>query len=195
MSRVWVTGAAGTIGNRIVGLAERFASEHDVIGLSRNELDLMDATAIRARFDADRPDVIVHCAAKSRPVDCEREPEVARRVNVDATGLLAELAADRFMIYFSTDLVLDGAKGGYTEEAPPNPLHEYGRSKLAGEEQVARFSNHAILRTALNFGASLTGDRAFNEQMRLALESGKDFTLFEDEFRCPLSADVTARAT
>lgn len=194
MAKVWVTGAAGLIGNRIVRAAGQFGEQHDVVALARAELDLTDADAIRRRFEADQPDVIVHCAALSRPVDCEREPELARKVNEDATGLLAELAADRYLIYFSTDLVLDGTQGNYTEEHPPNPLHDYGQSKLAGERQVSRFSNHAILRTALNFGESLTGDRSFNEQMHQALRSGKDFTLFEDEYRCPLNADVTARA-
>jgi len=194
MATVWVTGAAGLIGNRIVRTAEIFAAKHDVVALTRAELDLTDVDAIRQRFDSDQPDVIVHCAAMSRPVDCVREPELARKVNADATGLMAELAADRFLIYFSTDLVLDGARGDYTEEHPPNPLHDYGRSKYAGEERVSRFSNHAILRTALNFGESITGDRSFNEQMRLALQGGKDFTLFEDEYRCPIAADVTARA-
>lgn len=194
MAKVWVTGAAGLIGNRIVRAAGQFGEQHDVVTLARAELDLTDADAIRRRFAAEQPDVIVHCAALSRPVDCEREPELARKVNEDATGLLAELAADRYLIYFSTDLVLDGAQGNYTEEYPPNPLHDYGRSKLAGEREVSRFSNHTILRTALNFGESLTGDRSFNEQMHQALQAGKDFTLFEDEYRCPLNADVTARA-
>lgn len=195
MARVWVTGAAGLIGNEIVRCAGQWATQHEVIPLTRTELELTDLDAIEVRFQADQPAAVIHCAAMSRPVDCAQQPELAHRVNVDATRRLAELFADRFLIYFSTDLVLDGAKGDYTEEDSPNPLHDYGRSKLAGEDVVRPFDNHAIVRTALNFGTSLTGDRSFNEQMRAQLQAGKDFTLFDDEYRCPLSAEVTARAT
>ncbi|MGB0580570.1 MAG: SDR family oxidoreductase [Limisphaerales bacterium] len=194
MAKVWVTGAAGLIGNEIVRGAGQWATDHEVIPITRTELDLTDLTAIESRFQADDPDAVIHCAAMSRPVDCAQQPELARRVNVDATGKLAELFADRFLLYFSTDLVLDGAKGDYTEEDPPNPLHDYGKSKLAGEEVVRPFDHHAIVRSALTFGTSLKGDRAFNEQMRGQLQAGQNFTLFDDEYRCPLNAEVTARA-
>lgn len=194
MAKVWVTGAAGLIGNEIVRSAGRWTAGHEIVPLTRAELELTDLDAIEARFRADQPDAVIHCAAISRPVDCAQSPELARRVNVEATRKLAELFADRFLLYFSTDLVLDGSKGNYIEEDPPNPLHDYGRSKLAGEDVVRAFDNHAIVRAALNFGCSLTGDRAFNEQMRAQLQAGQDFTLFDDEYRCPLSAEVTARA-
>jgi len=194
MRRVWVTGAAGLIGHTVVQSAARWAPGIEVIGLTRAELDLTDADAVAARFKADDPEAVIHCAAMSRPVDCERDPVAARRINVEATRQLAGLFADRFLLYLSTDLVLDGSKGNYTEEDPPNPLHEYGRTKLEGERAVAAFSEHAIIRCALNFGESIHHDRAFNEQMRRQLEAGKDFTLFDDEYRCPLHAEVTARA-
>jgi dTDP-4-dehydrorhamnose reductase len=53
---------------------------------------------------------------------------------------------------------------------------------------------HTIVRVALNAGMSLTGDRAFNEQMRMAWGAGKTLDLFTDEFRCVIPAAVTARA-
>lgn len=182
------------IGGEIVRSATRWCPGDEVIGLTRADFDLTHAAAVEDRFRRDNPDVIIHCAAMSRPVDCERNPELARCVNIDATRRLADLAADRCLIYLSTDLVLDGTKGGYTEEDPPNPLHLYGETKLAGEEAVRRYDGHVVVRTALNFGVSAGGDRSFNEQMRAALAAGRDFTLFEDEFRCPLAAEVTAQA-
>lgn len=194
MAKVWVTGAAGLIGGEIVRTAGRWSPEDEVIALTRKEVDLTDMTSIEQRFHADEPDVVIHCAAASRPVDCERDPETARLVNVAATRCLADLMADRCLVYLSTDLVLDGAKGNYTEEDPPHPLHAYGRTKLAGEAAVRRHDSHVVVRTALNFGVSQSGDRAFNEQMRAALAAGKDFTLFDDEYRCPLATEVTARA-
>lgn len=193
MSRVWVTGAAGLIGNTIVRCADRWAPGVEVIGLSRMDLDLTDSAAVLARFENEQPEAVIHCAAMSRPVDCQRDLAGARRVNVDVTRHLSELFADRYLIYLSTDLVLDGRKGDYIEEDQPNPLHDYGMTKLEGEHAVREHSNHTIIRTALNFGESIKHDRAFNEQMHLQLAAGKEFTLFEDEYRCPLHAEVTAR--
>jgi dTDP-4-dehydrorhamnose reductase len=194
MAKIWVTGAAGLIGGEVVRSAARWCPDDTVVGLTRADFDLTDPGAVERRFRQDDPDVIIHCAALSRPVDCELHPDLARRVNVLATRQLAELAAGRCLIYLSTDLVLDGAKGGYTEEDPANPLHLYGETKLAGEEAVRGHDEHLVVRTALNFGASASRDRGFNEQMRAALAAGRDFTLFEDEYRCPLATEVTARA-
>jgi dTDP-4-dehydrorhamnose reductase len=50
------------------------------------------------------------------------------------------------------------------------------------------------VRTSLNGGTSPTGNRGFNEQMRIAWRGGKPVTLFTDEFRCPIPAVVTAQA-
>lgn len=193
MAGIWVTGAGGLIGNAIVQAASQWAPFTAVIGLTRTDLDLTDFTALEQRFASDDPDAVIHCAAMSQPMDCMRDPEGASRVNVAVTRRLAELFADRFVLYFSTDLVLDGRKGQYTEEDPPKPLHHYGATKLAGEDSVCDFQNHAVLRTALNFGASIAGDRSFNERMRRQLQEGDEFTLFEDEYRSPLSVEVTAR--
>lgn len=193
MARVWVTGAAGLIGGELMRSVPEWCRDDEVIGLTRTDLDLKDHGAIERRFRKDDPEVVIHCAALSRPVDCERDPATARRVNVDATRLLADLAADRFLIYLSTDLVMDGRKGNYLEEDPPNPLHLYGETKLAGEECVRRYDQQVVLRAALNFGTSKSGDRSFNEQMHAALATGRDFTLFADEYRCPLATPVTVR--
>ncbi|MBG87257.1 MAG: NAD(P)-dependent oxidoreductase [Verrucomicrobiales bacterium] len=192
--KAWVTGAAGMIGSEIASSASKWAPDWEVRGLTRRDFSLLDFDAVTAAFKGDSPDVIVHCAAISRPVDCERDPHLARKTNVVATRHLAHLASDRFLIYLSTDLVYDGRKGDYIEEDPANPLHLYGETKLAGEDAVRQHQNHAVLRTALNFGASPRGNASFNEQMHSALAQGKNFQLFTDEYRCPISTTETARA-
>jgi dTDP-4-dehydrorhamnose reductase len=110
------------------------------------------------------------------------------------TASLAEMAAEIPFVFFSTDLVFDGQTGHYDETAPVNPLSVYAETKAEAERLVLRNPRHYVIRTSLNGGVSRTGDRGFNEQMRRAWASGRTLTLFIDEFRCPMAAQVTARA-
>ena len=189
----WVTGAGGLIGNYLVQTAPKFAPQWQVRALTRDKLDLLDFAAVRREFEKDRPQLVIHCAAISTIAGAQKDPNLARRVNIEATGLLAELAADGGFIFFSTDLVFDGRKGNYLEADTPNPLHLYGETKAAAEEIILKNPRHLVIRTSLNGGVSRTGNRGFNEQLRLALRSGKPMKLFTDEFRSPVPAAETAR--
>jgi dTDP-4-dehydrorhamnose reductase len=191
---VWITGAAGLIGNYLIQTAPRFAPGFGPVGLTRAQLDLTDFVAVQREFERQRPQLIIHSAAMSRSPACQENPRLARLTNVDATRNLAELAADLPFIFFSTDLVFDGQKGQYVEADAVNPLSVYAETKVAAEEVVRRHPRHLILRAGLNAGQSLTGDRAFDEQMLLAWQAGKVLDLFTDEYRCPIWAGVTARA-
>ncbi len=192
--RAWVTGAGGLIGHALVTVAPDTAPDWEVVALTRSRLDLTDATAVRATFAADQPGLIIHCAAITRIAECEADPDRARRVNVGITRQLCELASGSSFVLLSTDLVFDGSRGGYVETDRPNPLNLYAETKLAAEQVVRNNPRHTVVRTSLNGGVSPTGDRGFNEQLRLAWQAGRTVELFTDEFRSPLSARVTARA-
>jgi dTDP-4-dehydrorhamnose reductase len=175
-------------------MASVFAPAWNVRGLTRKDMDLTDPRAIRQVFCDLRPQLVIHCAAVSKTQVCQQEPELARKINVEATGMLAELAADVPFIFFSSDLVFDGRTGNYDESAPVNPLSLYAETKVAAERLVLVNPKHVVLRVALNGGISPTGDRGFNEEIRRAWKAGQTLTLFTDEFRSPLPAVVTARA-
>ena len=157
-------------------------------------LDLTDFDAVRRAFQSDSPQLIVHCAAVSTVAAAQSNPDLARRVNVDGTALLAGLAAQIPFVFFSTDLVFDGRKGNYAEADAVNPLHVYGETKLAAEQIVLKNPRHTVVRTSLNGGMSRAGNRGFNEDLRLAWHAGRMMNLFTDEFRCPIFAGETARA-
>ena len=196
MSRplAWITGAGGLIGSYLARTAPRFAAAWRVRGLTRNDLDLQNFEAVRREFQKDSPNLIVHCAALSKTQDCEKNPRLARELNVEVTKVLAELAVDIPFICFSSDLVFDGRQGFYDETAAVNPLGVYADTKIAAEKIVLANPNHSVVRTSLNGGISPTGDRGFNEQMRRAFREGEQLTLFTDEFRSPIPALATAQA-
>ncbi len=191
----WITGANGLIGNELVQAAPQLAPHWQVRALTRRDFDLLDFAALRREYLRDQPRLVIHCAAITVVADAQRQPELARRVNVEVTQQLAELAADAALVFFSTDLVFDGRQGNYRETDAPNPLHRYGETKLAAEQFIRQNPRHLIVRTTINGGGSPSGKRAFNEQLRQALRAaGPGMTLFTDEFRCPIPAVETARA-
>jgi len=194
MKHCWITGAGGLIGNYIVRSAPLLAPDWQVRGLTRSELDLADFSAVRRAFLEHKPELVIHCAAISKSPVCQADPALARKINVDATACLTELAAEIPFVFFSTDLVFDGRRGNYDEAAAVNPLSVYAETKVAAERLVLANPRHTVVRTSLNGGTSPTGDRGFNEEMRCAWSAGRVTKLFTDEFRCPIAASVTARA-
>lgn len=194
MKLAWITGAGGLIGSHLVATAGDHAPDWRVRALARPDLNLIDFAAVEREFRRDQPQLIIHCAAVSSVADAKANPELAHRVNVEATRLLAQLAENIPFVFFSTDLVFDGRQGNYRETDSPNPLHHYGETKAAAEQVVLGNPRHLVVRTSINGGTSKAGNRSFNEQLRLALQEGRGMTLFTDEFRSPIPVAVTIRA-
>jgi dTDP-4-dehydrorhamnose reductase len=107
--------------------------------------------------------------------------------------VLCEFAADIPLLFFSTDLVFDGAKGNYNESDAPNPLTVYAETKVAAEQIVLANPKHTVIRASLNAGRTARGN-AFNEQWLATWQRGEATKLFVDEFRSPIAAEITARA-
>ena len=170
--RIMVTGAEGMLGTEMVA---RLAREHDVIGVDVGDFDITDFAATEAAVARAKPDLVCHCAAYTDVDGCERDPDLAFRVNALGTWNVAaailamgtvpiERGAGSTerphrglspMIYISTDFVFDGEKGApYTEYDSPQPLGAYGASKLAGERHVRELvQRHFIVRTAWLYAA------------------------------------------
>jgi dTDP-4-dehydrorhamnose reductase len=187
----WITGAGGLIGNYLVKSAPPGWKARP---LTRADLELRNFGAVRSLFQHERPGAVIHCAAISKNPICDADPVLAKRVNFEATTDLSNIAKEVPFVFLSTDLVFDGQKGNYTESDPPNPLSIYAQTKSQAENAVLNNPKHTVVRTSLNAGHSPSGDRAFNEEMRAAFQAGRALNLFEDEFRCPIPAEVTAHA-
>lgn len=190
----WVTGAGGLIGSYLVRTAPRWAPSWETRRLTRQDLDVTDERAVRRLWRDRPPALVIHCAALSRTAACEGDPALAKRLNVGTTALLAELAADRPYVFFSSDQVFDGKKGWYVEADDINPVNVYGATKAAAELIVVKNPRHTVIRVALTAGTSPTGDRSFVEDMCLAAKRSGNLSLFTDEYRTPVPAAVVARA-
>lgn len=143
-------------------------AQHDVVGVvfSRTpkdgnvarvcvKCDLRDAAAIAALCAAERPDVVIHCAAERKPDVCDTDEAATLALNVDVSRNVAEAAkgAGAWLVALSTDYVFDGAAPPYNAASQPNPLSLYGRSKLLGEQAARAVLPHcAILRVGVLYG-------------------------------------------
>ncbi len=151
---VIVTGAGGLVG-RATRLA--FAAEgHRVTGLTHDDLDISDESAVREQIDSQSPDVVVNCAAWTDVDGCESDKERALKTNALGPELLALACRrlDALFITISTDYVFDGEKDGfYTQRDQPNPQSIYGLSKLEGERraQIA-WARTIVVRSGYIFG-------------------------------------------
>ena len=183
--RLLVTGAAGMLGHDVVAAAGR--AGHEVTALSRRELDVTDAAAVRAAVRAERPEVVVNCAAWTDVDGAETAEAEATRVNGDGAGHVAAAAAGNgaLVVHVSSDYVFGGtASEPYPESAPVSPTGAYGRSKLAGELAVAEAApgGHAIVRSSWLFGVH--GRNFVATMLRLAGERD-EVTVVDDQVGCP----------
>src|SRR4051812_45760010 len=133
MQNAWITGAGGLIGNYLARTAPR---DWLVRPLKRADLDITDYKAVAEKFRLNEPDLIIHCAAISKNPVCDADPQLAAKVNTEATANLARVAANVPFIFLSTDLVFDGKKGNYVESDEPNPLSVYAETKARAEKIV-----------------------------------------------------------
>ena len=108
----WITGANGLIGNYLVQAAPRFAPRWRVRALTRDQLDLLDADAVRREFQKDQPQLVIHCAAITVVADAQKNPALARRVNVEVDAICWQNWRRTFRSFsFPRIWFLTGAKG------------------------------------------------------------------------------------
>ncbi|MGC9360061.1 MAG: dTDP-4-dehydrorhamnose reductase [Anaerolineae bacterium] len=189
--RIAVTGSKGQLGKAIQALVPK----GDLLPMDLPEHDITDLVHTAASIRDFRPDVVIHTAAITDVDGCERDPDLAYRVNVIGTRnvAVAALQAGCPIAYISTDYVFDGAKTSpYREYDAPNPLSVYAQTKETGERVVRHHAPaHYVVRIAWLYGQ---GPRNFPQTvLRLARERGQ-MTMVTDEIGSPTYAHDVAEA-
>lgn len=181
-----LTGGNGQLGTELRHLLDENGLSY--VSTDAAELDITDADKTMDYITQLKPEVIFHCAAYTAVDKAEEEgKELDEKINVDGTKnvALAAKAVNAKLVYISTDYVFDGKKKDeeYQENDPTNPLNEYGRTKLLGEQAVQEIlEDYYIIRTSWVFG--IYGHNFVFTMQRLA-ETHDRLTVVNDQFGRP----------
>ncbi len=205
MDRLLVTGGSGLLGGNVAYWGrDRFDTQityHShrapVPKCSSVKMDLRDREDAITVVEGFGPHLIIHTAALLPAKLCEDNPALAQAIHVDGVGYLSEAAkhVGATLIHISTDWIFDGMKAAYKEEDIPNPLNEYGRSKLKGERVVQESGvDHCIIRTSL-YGWNLRAEKFCYAELAVnTLEKGEEFRAPADQFLAPILVNILAEA-
>lgn len=137
-------------------LLTKLSREHEVVGMDKEEIDIVSADECRNAIREAAPDIVINAAAYTNVDGCETDREGCFAVNAEAVKNITEACRGKKIriIHFSTDYVFDGtAREPYKEDASCNPINVYGESKLAGERYLQTLSdNYLLIRTSWLYG-------------------------------------------
>lgn len=192
--RLAITGAGGLLGSALLAKVKG----HEVYSLNNEHapssgipirLDLRNNNQVVETLKRIKPDAIVHTAALTDVDRCERDHELAKAINYDATRTIAKSARElgAFLIYISTDYVFDGKRGRYNEEDVPGPINFYGQTKLMGEQAVRELlTDYLIARTSVIYGSTPSSGKVnFALWLLDSLSSGKTVNVAANQFVSP----------
>ncbi|MBY0413920.1 MAG: dTDP-4-dehydrorhamnose reductase [Bdellovibrionales bacterium] len=173
-----VTGASGQLGQEI----KKLASSSDYKFVDRSIVDFENVDSVKTFFDNQKIKAVIHAAAYTNVEQAEVDKDIARKINVTSTGIIAEMAKKHKykMTYISTDFVFDGKKSvAYTESDSTNPLNSYGLTKRDGELAIESMGcDHAIIRTSWVY--STFGNNFVKKIIKLS-ETQKNLKVIQDQ--------------
>ncbi len=174
--RIIIFGSFGRIGEAVVQDLT-LHTNYEIIAISKFteekrkywkkyhcDYDILNFREIKKLLINLKPNVIINCAAFTNVDLCEEQKAECWKLNVDFVEMLARASAvaNSHLIHFSTDYIFDGLNGPYSENALPNPINFYGKSKLASENAIkSNDIKFTIIRTNFLFGSSRIGKKTF----------------------------------
>lgn len=195
--KIAITGSSGLLGAHLAaGLMKK---KHDVLGMDRHDWwgeetlntrvgDLLDPAFLDAVLSSFVPDVLIHCAGTTDVDTCQKAPDAAMKFNAGLTReLVQRVSASCRFVYISTDSIFHGDSQFWKETDAPSPCNVHGATKLEGEREAAKHTDHLILRTNF-YGWSSGRKKTSAEWMFNAIRNGEAITLFDDFFFTPIYA-------
>ncbi|KAA1244322.1 dTDP-4-dehydrorhamnose reductase [Aquimarina sp. RZ0] len=190
--KILVTGGNGQLA-KCIKIVQNKPSFSTFLFADANELDITNNELIKEYFSRNHFDFIINCAAYTNVDQAEKSPQRAFLVNSEGVKYLAEICKEykTTLIHISTDYVFDGVKNTpYSEKNNPNPINEYGKSKLTGEQYIQKIlENYFIIRTSWLY--SQFGNNFYKTILEKS-ETEKELTITISEIGTPTNANDLA---
>lgn len=202
--KILITGSNGLLGQKIVQYCINKKIDFLATSLGKNRHSICEANNyhsldITSKSEVDNvltsynPTHIINTAAFTNVDKCEDEPENCKKINVIGVENLLNYSIKNncHLQQISTDFIFDGVKGNYSETDEPNPLSEYGKSKLEAENLMVEsgYLNYSIVRTSVVYG---TGENLSKSNIVLwamdELRKENQLKIVDDQFRAPTFA-------
>lgn len=135
MKKILLTGGNGFFCSRF---KKRYEKEYEIISTDKETLDIADADKVSEIIEFYRPDYVIHAAAIAVTDFCNKNPEIAYKINVEGAVNVARATkkVGAKLVFLSTEQVFNGneEKGPYNESSIPKPNTVYGENKLEAEK-------------------------------------------------------------
>ena len=194
IKRVLVTGANGQLGLSIQDIVTQHPQLQFVFATSK-DMDITDPEDVNQYFQTGNFDYCINCAAYTNVEQAEKTPEIAFKVNAEGVKNLALACKESkvIIIHISTDYVFDGEKSSpYTTHDATNPINQYGKSKLAGEQFLQEiWRNHFIVRTSWLYHKA--HGKNFYKTILEKAKKGETLRITDRETGCPTNAANLAK--
>ena len=207
VERVLVVGSNGLLGQKVAEQLVRGFNYHVTLTSVESapvrempaapymQADITNRKTVKDLVGSVNPDVIINCAAMTNVDACETEREIAWKINVGGVEHLIEAARKKpaTVIHVSSDYVFDGKNGPYNEDARPEPLSYYGKSKLAGENAL-RTSGlpYFVARTMVLYGQAEGVKANFAIWLINSLRDRQTVRIVDDQIGNPTLVDDLA---
>jgi dTDP-4-dehydrorhamnose reductase len=202
--KVLVTGCHGLLGQKVVA---QVPDGFEVFGIdlqddskilpkgNYSKCDFAKRENILPLVEKIQPQFIINAAAYTNVDGAETERQLCWDINVTAVENLVHCAqkTGSKIVHISTDYIFDGENGPYAEDATPNPIGYYGRSKLAAENVLLDSDiDYAIARTMVLYGSEMSGRNNFVTWLIKMLQANSPVTIVNDQIGNTTIADELA---
>ena len=189
-TRIAILGGRGMLGTDLAKICRQQGFNVEVFDLP--EFDITNSQQLKEALSTTK--TIVNCASYTDVDGAENEAEKAYQVNAEAVGRLGAFVkeADAWLLHISTDFVFDGKlERPYLETDTPNPINEYGKTKLAGEQLLAQTGcRHCIMRIEWTYG--LAKDNFVTKIIQKS-KTDKKLKVVDDQISSPTATTEVAK--
>lgn len=215
MKKLFICGIGSLLGSKLIDILK---TKYELCGsynlrnpcfnfVDSYQLDVNNYEQLQKIIFELKPDIIINTVALNNVDYCENHVCDANNVNYKAVSVLSDISnkLGNKLVHLSTDSVFDGQKETpYKEIDVPNPINNYGKSKLAGEKSVLAFKNNLVIRASVLYGwlpkqlvntkTSSLKQYNFAQWLITQLIENKDVKIVNDEYSTPIIAEDLARS-